>query len=322
MEKSKSVLSFTQSLEKLEKEEDPLSPPKSLSGQPSEESKSGWVEHTWSTFIERAEEDVEETPQGKLLLSSFQRKKFIHFFYHVLDLNVDHVISQEDFDGLNSRVRHYMDWSKNNPMYLTLNEVHSLFIEYFLVKAVKFEPTEDGFDFGDKFDEVDEDDSYSKDSVSIDEWVDVWGETVGRARKINDLPIWLQYYPKTLFDTINRSASGTISKKELKLFYTAFLDAGKLGDEALTELTEKSYNAMTANGDVELCFHMYKLSFLNFLLGKQPNGPGQFMFGTVTCDEGPNWVPDEYKTVKVAEERETSTALRLEQKSKRKSVMV
>ena len=80
--------------------------------------------------------------------------------------------------------------------------------------------------------------------------------------------------------------------------------------------------AMTANGDVELCFHMYKLSFLNFLLGKQPNGPGQFMFGTVFCDEGPNWVPDEYKIVKVTEERETSIALRLEQKSKRKSVMV
>ena len=59
----------------------------------------------------------------------------------------------------------------------------------------------------------------------------MWGETVGRARKISDLPMWLQYYPKTLFDTINRSGSGVISKKELKLFYTAFIDAGKLGAE-------------------------------------------------------------------------------------------
>ena len=32
----------------------------------------------------------------------------------------------------------------------------------------------------------------------------VWGETVGKARKMDDLPMWLQYYPKTLFDTINR----------------------------------------------------------------------------------------------------------------------
>ena len=38
---------------------------------------------------------------------------------------------------------------------------------------------------------------------------------------------------------------------------------------------------MTSNGEVQLSFHMYKLSFLNFLLGKQPNGPGQWLFGQV-----------------------------------------
>ena len=35
----------------------------------------------------------------------------------------DHVISQEDFDDLNDRVRHYMDWSINNMNYQTLKEV-------------------------------------------------------------------------------------------------------------------------------------------------------------------------------------------------------
>ena len=35
-----------------------------------------------------------------------------------------------------------------------------------------------------------------KESVSIEDWVDVWGETVGRARKLADLPMWLQCYPK------------------------------------------------------------------------------------------------------------------------------
>ena len=81
------------------------------------------------------------------------------------------------------------------------------------------------------------------------------------------------------------SGSGVISKKELKLFYTAFLDAGKLEDTAVAELTEKSYKAMTSNGEVQLSFHMYKLSFLNFLLGKQPNGPGQWLFGQVEREE-------------------------------------
>ena len=32
---------------------------------------------------------------------------------------------------------------------------------------------------------------------------------------------------------------GEISKKELRLFYTAFMDVGKLGERKLSELTEK-----------------------------------------------------------------------------------
>ena len=43
--------------------------------------------------------------------------------------------------------------------------------------------------------------------------------------KYQVLSIIIQYFPKTLFDTINRSGSGVITKKELKLFYTAFIDA-------------------------------------------------------------------------------------------------
>ena len=45
----------------------------------------------------------------------------------------------------------------------------------------------------------------SKTCVSIDEWVDVWGLLVGKAKKMDDFPMWLQYYPKVLFDVINRS---------------------------------------------------------------------------------------------------------------------
>jgi len=241
---------------------------------------SGWKVHTWSTFIARVEEERVKVSQGKLLLSPFQQDKFIHFFYHVLDVNRDHVISQEDFDGLNDRVRHYMDWSVSSIHYLTLAEVHTLFIEHFLGLTAQFLPKDDGFDFCD-LKSTDGEEVLGKVSVSIDEWVEVWGETVGNARKMDDLPLWLQYYPKTLFNTINRSGTGIITKQELKLFYTAFLDAGKLADEDLEWLTEKSFAAMTTNGDVELSFHMYKLSFLNFLLGKQPNGPGQWIFGSV-----------------------------------------
>ena len=285
----------------------------------------GWKEHTWSTFIARAEEEEVEAPQGKVLLSTFQRDKFVHFFYHVLDVNRDHVISQEDFDDLNDRVRHYMDWSINNINYLTLNEVHSLFIQYFLSQAVKFVPKDDGFDFCDFKGpgEEEEDESMpEKTSVSIEEWVEVWGETVGKARKMDDLPMWLQYYPKTLFDTINRSGSGIVSKKELKLFYTAFLDAGKMKEEALVLLTDRSYSAMTSNGEVHLNFHMYKLSFLNFLLGRQPNGPGQWIFGEVerSSDKGTASFLIDYKALNsTMEERGFFSK---QDRTERKSVVV
>ena len=41
--------------------------------------------------------------------------------------------------------------------------------------------------------------------------------------------------------------------------------------KAVAELTNKSYEAMTSNGEVQLSFHMYKLSFLNFLVLQKYN---------------------------------------------------
>ena len=60
------------------------------------------------------------------------------------------------------------------------------------LKLFSFQKADDGFDFGDRAESPDEGIDDSKDSVSIEEWVDIWGETVGRARKLDDLPMWLQ----------------------------------------------------------------------------------------------------------------------------------
>ena len=66
---------------------------------------------------------------------------------------------------------------------------------------------------------------YNEDIIVFQEWLDVWGLLVGEAKKISDLPMWLQYYPKTLFDTINRSGSGVITKNELRWKF----ESGKFG---------------------------------------------------------------------------------------------
>ena len=44
--------------------------------------------------------------------------------------------------------------------------------------------------------------------ISIDDWINVWGNIIGDAKRMEDLPMWLQYYPKFLFNIVNRS--GTI----------------------------------------------------------------------------------------------------------------
>ena len=46
--------------------------------------------------------------------------------------------------------------------------------------------------------------------------------------------------------TIFILGSGIISKSELKYFYTAFMDVGKLGEQRLDEITTNAYSAMTS----------------------------------------------------------------------------
>ena len=52
--------------------------------------------------------------------------------------------------------------------------------------------------------------------VTIDEWIDVWGTIVGKAKNMDDLPMWLQYYPRTLFDVINRTGIFMTFKRNMK----------------------------------------------------------------------------------------------------------
>ncbi|CAB4067719.1 unnamed protein product [Lepeophtheirus salmonis] len=204
-----------------------------------DEGKANWTEHIWSAWVHRGFSDdlteVNTVQPGGDLLSDFQKDKFVYFFQHVLDLNEDHVISSEDFEKLNDRIRHYMDWSINTVQYLVLKEIHATFLENFLNIASNFsKKPDDGFDYWDPFKKIEE--PKTKTCVSIDEWIDVLGYFV-------------------LFEIINRSGTGTISKSELQYFYTAFMDVGKLGEEHLDEITNNAFTALTSNGEQALTFH-------------------------------------------------------------------
>ena len=126
------------------------------------DTQSGWVEQTWCTCIERVEEDVTESQRGNSPFPHSREKSSPTSL--IMRWNSTLIMSFQKktlMDWCNSRVRHYMDWTMNNPLYLTL-----IFLSYFLTSAAKFALKEECFDFGDNFDEAEEDDSPTKDSVS------------------------------------------------------------------------------------------------------------------------------------------------------------
>ena len=47
----------------------------------------------------------------------------------------------------------------------------------------------------------------TKEHVNVDEWLDVWGELLNKVRHLESLPLWLQYFPKILFQVINKSGT-------------------------------------------------------------------------------------------------------------------
>ena len=56
-----------------------------------------WVHRGFSDDVT----ELRTVQPGGDLLTDFQKDKFRYFFFHVLDLNSDNVISAEDFDRLN-----------------------------------------------------------------------------------------------------------------------------------------------------------------------------------------------------------------------------
>ncbi|XP_049775924.1 uncharacterized protein LOC126163063 [Schistocerca cancellata] len=227
----------------------------------------GWTVHVWATWVERntsEDETTENTEELKNCLSDTQREKFTHFFTHLLDTDRDNKISEQDFDLLSERLRHFADWSTNSPEFHILHEVQNGFVDTFIKSNL----------CNKRFLDTTSDDS---ETVSLDHWLIQWSKLVKTAQNLYDFPLWLQYFAKIIFLVMNRSGSGIISKDELRIFYSSFLGFEK---KAIDEFIDLAYDNLTSNGDYKLRYSIYRLCFSNFLLGRFPHGPGQFLFGT------------------------------------------
>ncbi|CAB3361059.1 Hypothetical predicted protein [Cloeon dipterum] len=210
------------------------------------------------------------TPPPLVPLSPEQRVKLAQLFSALLDTDSDGLVSADDFRSLIERLRGFAGWKEHGPQACMLREVVTGLLEAFMLSL----HTPD-LDSGSPETEFRSAMSYGL-FLGLDDWLNEWSSILRGVKAIHELPLWLQYFPGVLFSAINRSASGVISKDELRHFYTSFLafDSRKV-DEALGP----AYKAMTGGGDHKLTFDTYQLVFANFLIGKHPNGPGQFVFG-------------------------------------------
>lgn len=137
------------------------------------------------------------------------------------------------------------------------------------------------------------------------------------SKNLNDFPIWLQVFSKVLFQVINRSGTGTISRQELNSFYSSVLC---LSSADVDKILDLSYQAMTSNGDHPLTYNAYRLCFANYLLGRYPNGPGQHLLGAPPNDLTTAMFPVDYSALNAQpEDLEQYTP---NQKTDRRSVIV
>ncbi|CAH1399006.1 unnamed protein product [Nezara viridula] len=269
----------------------------------------GWSVHVWATWVKRFPSDDDVlNDRANSSLTEIQKEKLSHFFSHVFDMDRDDIISVQDFESLTERIRHFSDWSTNSGDYLVLEQVQQGFIETF-IHPLKPDTSSEA----ESLPPID----INKLFLSIEDWLWFWGLLLEGIKSYHELPIWLQYFPKVIFNAINKSGTGIITRDELSAFYSSVMG---FSAQRVGEILDKAYRAMTANGDYKLNYSLYRLCFANFLLGRFPNGPGQYVFGCAIKE--PATFPIDYTAMNAKPEDLECFSLLERASSNRSSIIV
>ncbi|CAG9855381.1 unnamed protein product [Phyllotreta striolata] len=301
-DKTKDLLKRWRTLSEIEAET--IKKPEDIEKSDSQSESCGWSVHVWTTWVDRFSVDSAENADTYTgyELSVIQSNKFSHFFSCLLDHDQDNLISEDDFESLMERLRHFADWSLSSSEFNILREIERGFIDTFLtnISHEKLGFTVNNLTY-----------------ITKDGWLRKWSEMLEGAKNLNDFPIFLQYFVKVLFQVINRSGTGIITRDELSSFYSSVLglDAVKVG-----QILDHAYRAMTSNGDHPLHFKSYRLCFANYLLGRNPNGPGHFLLGAPLTTLSSIMFPIDYSALNTQPEDLEQYAP--DQKTNRRSVIV
>ncbi|KAJ8709219.1 hypothetical protein PYW07_009045 [Mythimna separata] len=244
-------------------------------GHSDEDKHRGWSVHVWTTWVNRCSEDLEcldlEDDQPLAQLSSMQTDKMTLFFTELLDHDRDDVIIDTDFDQFFERLAHFADWSPNSSEFHILLEVKREFIDHFInplpTKWAELPyyrrvcgPESSGINIPGR--------------TTLEGWLARWALHLSEMKRFSDLPLYLQYLCKILFHVVDRTGTGAITKAALAAFYRSVIG---LNAARVDEIIDTAYDRMTSNGYLILDYGTYVHCFTNWLMGKNPNGPGQWV---------------------------------------------
>ncbi|KAJ2954756.1 hypothetical protein O0L34_g3059 [Tuta absoluta] len=272
-DKTKELLKRWRTLPESETGEEQMQAP----GQSDEEKQRGWSVHVWTTWVNRCSEDLEcldlEDDQPLATLSSIQTDKFTLFFNELLDHDRDEIICDTDFDHFFEKLAHFADWSVNSSEFHILLEVKREFIEHFISPLP---PKWGELPYYKRVcgPEADSSDGRFLGRTSLESWLARWALHLSQMKRFTDLPLYLQYLCKILFHVVDRNGTGEITKTSLAAFYRSVIG---LSATRVEEIIDTAYDRMTSNGYLILDYGSYVHCFTNFLIGKNPNGPGQWV---------------------------------------------
>ncbi|XP_050680326.1 uncharacterized protein LOC126976153 [Leptidea sinapis] len=239
----------------------------------------GWSEHVWTTWVNRCSEDLEcldlDEEQPLAQLSSVQTEKMTLFFTELLDHDRDDVISDQDFDNFFEKLAHFADWSQNTSEFHILMEVKRDFVEQFINplpskwSEIPYYRRVCGPDAG----EV-------PGRTTLEGWLARWALLLADLNRFSDLPLYLQYFCKILFHVVDRCNAGDITKEALAAFYRSVIG---IAASRVEEIIDTAFNRMTGNGYLILDYGAYVHCYINWLMGKNPNGPGQWVLVPPKC---------------------------------------
>ena len=81
-------------------------------------------------------------------------------------------------------------------------------------------------------------------TMSLGQWLNMWGRLTYGSAGIADFPIWVQILPEIFFKVMDRDNKGVLSAVELKNFYRDMI--GITDKATLEKVTKEGYRAMTA----------------------------------------------------------------------------